>query len=300
MKEFLTIAVLVLCCSVVVAQEENEGKATDSTPAASSTFTAGALYATNASYYGQKAEEKTPYVALVASYRHRSGFYVNGMAYRLLNDSSKLASAYAAGAGFEFPLSKKLTADVGYSYTFFPTLSPFLQAANPHTASATLTYENWLTASLNVDYTFGKTQDIFVTPAISKQVVLKTFDSVTFILFTPEFNVTAGTQRFYEYYESDKQTRDSLLGKLLDRLPVNLPGNNPNNPNNPGNSGTTVEVKEANRFNLLSYNCKLPLAVYRKGMMFELSCQLSLLGNRVQSRPGKLNTFYGAAFYYQF
>lgn len=297
MKQFLTIALLVLCCSVVVAQEENEVKAIDSTPAARSTFTAGAQYATNASYYGQKAEEKTPYIALVASYRHRSGFYINGMAYRLLNDSSRLASAYAAGAGFEFPLSKRFTADFGYSYTFFPKLSPFLQAANPHTASAALTYENWLTASLNIDYSFGKTGDIFVTPGISKQVVLKTFDSVTFILFTPEFNVTAGTQRFYEYYESDKQTRDSLLGKLLDRLPVNLPGSNPNNPDN---SGSTVEVREANRFDLLSYNCKLPLAVYRKGMMFELSCQLSLLGNKVQSRPGKLNTFYGAAFYYQF
>lgn len=297
MKQFLTIAVLISCCSVVVAQEENEVKATDSTPSARSTFAVGALYATNASYYGQKAEEKTPYLALVASYRHRSGFYLNGMAYRLLNDSSRLASAYAAGAGFEFPLSSRLTADIGYSYTFFPRLSPFLQAANPHTANATLTYENWLSASLNFDYTFGKTQDMFVTPAISKQVVLKTFDSVTFILFTPEFNVTAGTQRFYEYYESDKQTRDSLLGKLLDRLPVNLPGNNPNNPDN---SGTTVDVKEASRFDLLSYNCKLPLAFYRKGMMFELSCQLSLLGDRVQSRPGKLNTFYGAAFYYQF
>lgn len=297
MKHFLTIAVLVLCCSAVVAQEEENVIAKDSTPSARSTFTAGALYANNASYYGQKAEEKTPYVALVASYRHRSGLYVNGMAYRLLNDSSKLASAYAAGAGFEFPLGKKFTADLGYSYTFFPRLSPFLQAANPHTASATITYEGWVTASLNFDYTFGKTQDYFITPAVSKQIVLKTFDSVTFFLFTPEFNVTAGTQRFYEYYETDKRERDSLLGKLLDRLPVNLPGNNPNNPDN---SGTTVDVKEASRFDLLSYNCKLPLAFYHKGMMFELSCQLSLLGDKVQAHPGKLNTFFGAAFYYQF
>ncbi len=61
----------------------------------------------------------------MASYHHRSGLPVNGMAYRLLNDSSKLASAYAAGAGFEFNIAKDLTADIGYTYTFFPKLSPF-------------------------------------------------------------------------------------------------------------------------------------------------------------------------------
>jgi hypothetical protein len=297
MKHFLTIAVFLSFCSVAVAQEENSVKAPDSTESGRSTFTAGVLYATNASYYGQKAEENTPYLALMASYRHRSGFYVSGMAYRLLNDSSKLASAYAAGAGFEFPLGKKFTADLGYSYTFFPKLSPFLQAANPHTASATLTYEGWLTASLNFDYTFGKTGDFFITPAVSKQIILKTFDSVTFLVFTPEFNVTAGTQRFYEYYESTRKKRDSVLGKVLDRLPVNLPGNNPNRPDDPE---TTVEVKEASRFDLLSYNCKLPLAFYYKKMVFELSCQFSLLGDKVQSHPGKLNSFFGAAFYYQF
>lgn len=297
MKHLLIITILVLLGIAGLAQTEQEVAATDSTPPEKSTFTIGAQYATNASYYGQKAIEKTPYVALVASYNHRSGFYVNSMAYRLLNDSAKLASAYAAGAGFTFRLSESLEADIGYTYTFFPKLSPFLQAANPHTASATLTLEKWITAAAAFDFTFGKTNDIFVTPAISKQIRLIGIDSNSMILFTPEINVTAGTQRFFEYYQEDKKVRDSILGKALGRLPVNLPL--PGNPNRPNNEANTT-IKSSTSFDLLSYNLKLPVVYYRPHCLFELSCLFSLLGQRVETNPGKLNTFFTASFYYQF
>ncbi|RZS65198.1 hypothetical protein EV199_5955 [Pseudobacter ginsenosidimutans] len=293
----MIITILVLSGIAGLAQTEQEAAATDSTPPEKSTFTIGAQYATNASYYGQKAIEKTPYVALVASYNHRSGFYVNSMAYRLLKDSSRLASAYAAGAGFTFNISKSLEADIGYTYTFFPKLSPFLQAANPHNASATLTLEKWITAAAAFDFTFGKTNDIFVTPAISKQIRLIDIDSNSMILFTPEINVTAGTQRFYEYYQEDKKTRDSILGKVFERLPVDLPI--PGNPNRPDNPPTTI-MKSSSSFDLLSYNLKLPVAYYRPHCLFELSCLFSLLGQKVETDPGKLNTFFTASFYYQF
>jgi hypothetical protein len=301
MKYLLIITILVLSGFTGVAQTNSQAVATDSTPASKSTLTLGAQYATNASYYGQKAEEKTPYIALVASYHHRSGLYVNGMAYRLLNDSSKLASAYAAGAGFEFKIAKDLTGDIGYTYTFFPKLSPFLQAANPHMASASLTLEKWITAELAFDYNFGKTKDLFITPAVSKQIVLLPIDSISGILFTPAFNITVGTQRFYEYYQVDKKKRDSILGKALGRVPIDLPiGGNPNNPNRPDNRSPTIHVIEASSFDLLSYNLKLPVAYYRPDCLFELSCLFSILGQNVATNPGKLNTFFTASFYYQF
>ena len=298
MKHLLIITILVLSGIAGLAQTEQEAAATDSSAPERSTFTIGAQYATNASYYGQKAIEKTPYIALVASYNHRSGVYVNSMAYRLLNDSSRLASAYAAGAGFAFKISKSLEADIGYTYTFFPKLSPFLQAANPHTASATLTLEKWITAAAAFDFTFGKTNDLFVTPAISKQISLITIDSNSMILFTPEINVTAGTQRFYKYYQEDKKVRDSILGKALGRLPIDLPL--PGNPNRPDDPPPTTTIKSSSSFDLLSYNLKLPVAYYRPHCLFELSCLFSLLGQKVETNPGKLNTFFTASFYYQF
>ncbi|WP_127130250.1 hypothetical protein [Pseudoflavitalea rhizosphaerae] len=296
MKHLLIIIILVLSCIAGLAQTEPEA-VQDSIPAEKSTFTIGAQYATNASYYGQKAIEKTPYIALVASYNHRSGVYVNSMAYRLLNDSSRLASAYAAGAGYAFKISKGLEADIGYTYTLFPKLSPFLQAANPHSASATLTLEKWITTATAFDFTFGKTNDFFVTPSVSKQIRLINIDSNSMILITPEINVTAGTQRFYEYYQEDKQVRDSILGKALGRLPVDLPL--PGNPNRPDN-GSTTTIKSSSSFDLLSYNLKLPVAYYRPHCLFELSCLFSLLGQKVETSAGKLNTFFTASFYYQF
>lgn len=296
MKHYLILTILVLSGVKGLAQTEGAAMDTDSVPG-KSTFTLGVQYATNASYYGQKALERTPYIALLASYQHRSGLYVNGMAYRLLNDSSKLASAYAAGAGFEFRLAPHLKADIGYTYTFFPKLSPFLQAANPHTASASLTLEKWITGSATLDYTFGKTQDIFVTPAISKQISLFPIDSVSGIIFTPEINISFGTQRFFEYYQEDKIVRDSILGKALGRIPINLPV--PGNPNRPGNT-TTTTVRSSTSFDLLSYNLKLPLAYYRTNCLVEVSCLFSLLGQKVETRPGKLNSFFTASFYYQF
>ncbi|MBO9635711.1 MAG: hypothetical protein J7578_21585 [Chitinophagaceae bacterium] len=295
MKHYLILTILVLSGIESIAQTEGAAVETDSVPEKSK-LTLGVQYATNASYYGQKSLEKTPYIALLASYQHRSGLYVNGMAYRLLNDSSKLASAYAAGAGFEFKLASHLKADIGYTYTFFPKLSPFLQAANPHTASASLTLEKWITGSASLDYTFGKTKDIFITPAISKQISLFSIDSVSGIILTPEINVSFGTQRFYEYYQEDKIVRDSILGKALGRLPINLPV--PGNPNRPGN--TTTVVKSSSSFDLLSYNLKLPLAYYRSNCLVEVSCLFSLLGQKVETRPGKLNNFFTASFYYQF
>jgi hypothetical protein len=301
MKYPLIITILVLSGFTGFAQTDSAAVTADSTPASKSTFTLGAQYATNASYYGQKAEEKTPYIALVASYHHRSGLYVNGMAYRLLNDSSKLASAYAAGAGFEFKIAKDLTADIGYTYTFFPKLSPFLQAANPHMASASLTLEKWITAEAGIDYNFGKTKDLFFTPAVSKQIILCSIDSISGILFTPQINITFGTQRFYEYYQEDKKKRDSILGKALGRIPIDLPiPGNPNNPNRPDDEPPTIHVIEASSFDLLSYNLKLPLAYYRPKCLFELSCLFSLLGQNVATNPNKLNTFFTASFYYQF
>ena len=47
--------------------------ATDSIPA-KSTLTLAAIYSNNASYYGQRAIENTPYAAIAANYQFKSGF----------------------------------------------------------------------------------------------------------------------------------------------------------------------------------------------------------------------------------
>lgn len=279
----------ILLFSIVCQAQTDSTLQKDTVPAEKSTFTVGASYANNANYYGQKSTERMAYVATVASYKHRSGFYLNGMAFRLLNDDEHFVSAYSAGAGFSFKLSKRLTADLSYNYTFYPKLSPFLQAANPHMASVNLSHSSWLTTSLNVDYAFGKTDDYFTTLGISKQINLFHLSNKDIVTITPLIDVTAGTQRFYKYYVTEKTVRDSLLGILT---PIfGTPG---------GGTTTTTTVEPHSSFDILSYNLKLPLAYNRASYLVEVACQLSLLGDKAQSDPGKINSFFTASFYYQF
>lgn len=291
MKRLLLLPLLFYSILLKAQTDSTAQQNSDSTAAKeTSAFTIGAVYANNANYYGLKSDEKMAYIATAAAYKHRSGFYLNGVAYRLLNDSNHFVSAYNAGAGFAFKLSKHLSADVSYSYTFFPKLSPFIQAANPHNANVTLSHTSWLTASLGADYAFGKTNDVFTTLGISKQISLFSITKKDIVTLTPVIDVTAGTQRFYTYYTQEKTIRDSVLGLL----PSLLGGGG-------GSSTTTTTTTKTNTsFDLLSYNLKLPLAYNRASYLVEFACQLSLLGQKVQSAPGKLNSFYTASFYYQF
>jgi hypothetical protein len=281
----------ILLFSVICHAQTDSTLQKDSVPAEKSTLTVGATYANNANYYGQKSTEKMAYAATVASYKHRSGFYLNGVAFRLLNDKDHFVSAYSAGAGFSFKLSKRLTADLSYNYTFYPKLSPFLQAANPHSASINLSHSSWLTTTLNADYAFGKTDDYFTTLGVSKQINLFHISNKDIITLTPLIDVTAGTQRFYKYYVTERTIRDSLLGTLLPPI-FGTPGG--------GTTTTTTTAKPFTSFDILSYNLKLPLAYNRASYLLEVACQLSLLGDKAQSDPGKLNSFYTASFYYQF
>ncbi|TXJ29200.1 MAG: hypothetical protein E6Q24_02030 [Chitinophagaceae bacterium] len=284
MKLPITIIFLAVC-SFGYAQQDSTVANSSETPR--STFTIGASYANNASYYGQKALEKTPYVAAVASYRHKSGLYATAMAYRLLHDSQTVASASSLGAGYAFNLSERLSADISYSHTFYPSHSPFLQAANADNASLGLTYTNWLSFSLNGDYAFGKTNDVFVTAGIGKMISLGSFSEKDLVTINPVIDVTAGTQRFYETYIEEKNFRDSLLGIIGPIL--GQPGSPP---------ATTTNTKTS--FDLLSYNLKLPLAYNRAHYMLELAYQLSVLGKKAQTGSGQVNSFVTASFYYQF
>ncbi len=291
MKLYLLITFCLLSGSGLVAQADTTTAPADSTPV-KNTFTVGLVYCNNASYYGQKGLEKNPYAAVAASWRFTSGFYLTGLAYRLLNDSSAAVSAESLGAGYSFKMSKHLSADIGYSHTVYPTYSPFIQAANPDNATASLTYENWLSTRVNIDYAFGKTQDYFVTAGTGKQINLGSISPKDIITLTPELSVTAGTQRFYQTYVTELRKRDSVLGVPLPPL---LGGSSS------GSSGSSsAKTTSTTQFNLLSYTLKCPLAYNRSRYVVELAAQFSVLSNKVQNTAGKVNSFLTASFYYQF
>lgn len=241
-------------------------------------FTIGALYCNNANYYGQVADEKTPYIALSGSVRMPFGLYFTGLAYKLLNDSNTV-SASALGAGYEFNITPKLTGDIGYNHTFYPSNSPFLQASNPDILSAALNYQHIFTTGLTFDYAFGKeTSDYFLTLSNSRAFDFYTKDQKAIFSITPQVDITAGTQKFYSSYREKR--------------------NNKGRPANPGQPA--IITMEQTNFGVLSYNFKVPVSYSRASYMLEAAYQLSVLGNNVASGTGSAHSFVTLSAYYQF
>jgi len=288
MKTFLLLLIAALGCRAGLAQTDTTAATADSVKPAS-TLTIGTVYANNASYYGQKAAEKTPYLAVAASYRHKSGLYLSGLTYKLLNDkSSSSVSAASLGAGISGKLGKRFSADLSYNHTFYPALSPLLQAGNPDNASLGLVYENWLNIGLTGDYAFGKTNDAFATASLSKAINLFSISKKDIVTVTPSADIVAGTQHFYETYITQQKLRDSVLGIILTPI-TGSPS-----------SGSNTKTVSTTTFNILSYNFKLPLAYNRSHYVIEAAYQLSVLSNYAQTEPGKTNSFFTCSFYYQF
>ena len=287
MKSIIVFTIMAISSGYCFGQTDSAGETTDSIPA-KSTVTLGAVYANNASYYGQKSKENTPYLAVAANYQLKSGIYFTAQSYKLLNENTSTVSAASLGAGVGFNLSKNLSADLSYSHSFYPQYSPLLQAANLDNASIALSYDGWIKPTLTGDYAFGKTSDAFVTGAVSKAINLFSIGNKDIVTITPSTDVVAGTQHFYQTYVTKKKLRDSLLGIL----PVPPFGNPP-----AGNNTNTVETID---FNILSYNFKFPLAYNRAHYVVEAAYQLSLLSNHVEAAPGTVNSFLTFSFYYQF
>ena len=288
MKRLIIIAAMAISSGICFGQTDSASStATDSIPA-KSTLTLAAVYSNNASYYGQRAAESTPYAAVAANYQLKSGFYLTGQTYKLLNEKTSSVSAASLGAGFNFKLAKKLTTDLSYSHSFYPDYSPLLQAANVDNASIVLSYDSWIKPTLTGDYAFGKTSDAFVTGGISKAINLFSIGKKDIVTITPSADVVGGTQHFYQTYLTQQKLRDSVLGILTDPL-----FGSPSSSNN-------VDTVATTNFNILSYNFKFPIAYNRAHYVLEAAYQISVLSNKAQANAGKANSFLTFSFYYQF
>ena len=127
MKQILVILTLLGLSLAGQSQKDSTSVVPSDNSMPTSTFTIGLSMVSNADYYGQRSEEKMPYAAAVASYKHRSGFFVNALSYRLFNKKGEgFGSAYGAALGVDLDLKKGWAAELGYQHTFFPkTFSVF-------------------------------------------------------------------------------------------------------------------------------------------------------------------------------
>ena len=288
MKSIIIFTAFTLYNVFAFAQTDATIPTSESEIAKKNTLTLGTVYANNASYYGQKSDENTAYVAMAANYRFKSGFYLTGQAYKLLKEQTSTVSASSLGAGVNFKLSERLTADLSYNHSFYPANSTLLQAGNADNVSFSLTHESWLNVSLTGDYAFGKTNDGFATGALSKSINLFSIGKKDIVTINPSADIVAGTQHFYQTYRTEQKIRNTLLGIIP-------------NPLTGGSSQDSISNTVAKTsFNILSYNFKLPLAYNRSHYVVEAAYQLSVLSKKAESGTGKNNSFVTLSFYYQF
>ncbi|MFC7523088.1 hypothetical protein ACFQRK_03995 [Parapedobacter sp. GCM10030251] len=281
MRLFLAITMVGVATLTGHAQSDSTGRKTS--------LTLASIYSTNASYYGQTAEERLPYVLLNATLRTPYYFYLTAGGYKLLTIDDG-ASAAQLGAGFEFELGKNVELGLGYIRSFYAKNSPLLQAANTDNVSASLAVEHAFKTELTGDYMFGKEADYFVTLGNSKKVKIGQFNPEDMIVIEPGIDVVAGTQRYYQYYVSERQR----LGRLVDLLPVSPPGL--------GRSGAetdTVAVQSTD-FKMISYTFTLPVYYFRASYAVAVTYQLSVLDPNVEAISRKPRSFLSIGFYYQF
>lgn len=280
-KIFLSLSSIVIYHSFCFGQNVDTTAATNVTTDSArkkTTITLAAIYSNNANFYGQTADEPLPYLALSGTIRLPAGIYLSALGYRLLGDSS-FVSASALSLGYGFHITPKLSADASYTHTFYPAGSPFLQASSPGIASAALQYDYAITTAVTVDYTFGEEQDYYLTLANSKNFDIQLSGGTAILSITPQVDVIAGTQKFYETYLIEKKNK----GK----------GKAP-----PGQTKTVTT--SYNQFGFISYNCNLPISYSRSHYMIEAAYQLSVLGNNAVTGAGKANSFLTLSAYYQF
>lgn len=247
------------------------------------TFTLGSIICNNADYYGQVADEKMPYIALTGIVRFPSGIYTSALAYKITTDSN-LISAGGVTAGYEFNIVKNVKADVSFSHTFYPENSLLLQASNPELLSGTLTYTHLWNTGMNFDYAFGKSNDYFTVLSNSKNFDFNTSKNKAVISITPQIDIAAGTQEFYETYITKKEKINNGKGKGAT-----------------GSTGATTTVTTSyKKYDMLSYNFKLPVSYSRSHYMIEAALQLSALGSHAAANAGTVQSFFSVIAYYQF
>lgn len=278
----LTSMIVLICVAAfkVQAQEDSVKR---------TTVTLAALYSSNVSYYGQATNEKLPYVLVNATVRFPIGFYLSAGSYKLLNYGSGISET-DLGAGFDHDFNDKFTAGIAYTRSFYPENSPLLQAANKNNVNLSVNYVwPWFKSSVNADYAFGQQNDVFISLGHTKEISLGSlFNEKNSLYLEPEIELVAGTRHFYETYTIEKSKREKANGKSK-------------GPASPGNSNSTITTTVAyDRFNLLSYNLKLPLSLSRANYIAEISYQLSVLGSKAEAELKRQQSFFGLAFYYQF
>ena len=281
MKFNLTLLLFSLSIAAIAQQPVRDSVKTSSKP----TLTLATIYSSNANYYGQTTAERLPYLLAYGGLAFNSGFSISATGYKILNADGAGTGADLT-AGFDFDLSKNLSAGLSYTRSFFPENSFFLQSQNLNMFSGKLGYDfNWLTAGFNADYSPGQDGALFLSFDVKKSIELITFNQSDYISIEPAFEVIGSTQQITSTEEVPPSNQNKGIGII--KLPGRRIDQKPE-----------YRTVESTSFGILSYNMRLPVAYNTRKFMVEAGYQASLISRNTEASFKNPRSFFSLGLYY--
>lgn len=282
MKFYITLLLLFpLAVAAVAQQPARDSLKVKDKP----TLTLATIYSSNTNYYGQTGVERLPYILAYGGLAFNSGFFISATGYKILNVDGASSGADLT-AGFDFNLSRKLSAGISYTRSFFPDSSFFLQSENLNMFSGKLGYDfDWLTAGLNADYNPGQERALYLSFDVKKSIELIAFNQSDYISIEPGFEVISSTQQITSSEEIPPSNENKGIGI------IKLPGRG-------FNQSPEYRTVKSTSFGILSYNLKLPVAYSTGKFMVEAGYQASVISRETETSFKNPRSFFSLGLYY--
>ncbi len=244
----------------------------------------GVTAGSDASFFGRTSPKRYRYYTADAIYNDKTGIFAYSTIWKV-SGSYPTLDEIDLGAGYVYHLTKKLSGTASYSHFFFNINEQIIKSQSTNDIDMKNTYEfKWFKASIATDFLFGKSNDFFVTPAISKYYETKfgIFDDKDYLSFTPGISMILGTQNFVETYTVDQRA-------------------DPNPALGFGSDTDNFLTAHANReFNVLNYSFRLPIAYNRPHYTLEMNTKYSIPVNVEGQLKNHREVFFNLTFYYLF
>jgi hypothetical protein len=259
---------------------------TDTTvaPVKKQSVSVGVTAGSDASFFGRTSPKRYRYYTADLIYNAKSGFFAYGTIWKV-SGSYPTLDEVDVGGGYVYHLWKNLSGSASYTHFFFNRDAQIIKSLSTNDLDMKATYD-WrlFKSSMSFDYLFGKANDIFLTPSISRHIEpgWGVFDNKDYLTFTPTISMILGTQNFVEHYSNNERE-------------------DPNPDTGFGHDSDDLRTAHANRqFNVLNYSFKLPIAYNRPHYTFEVSTKYSIPVNVEGQLKNHKEVFLNLTFYYLF
>lgn len=292
MKYVYAFALLIICLNAGAAgkgwfaldKHHNRIVADTDSVVKKQSVSVGITAGSDASFFGRTSPKRYPYYTGDVIYNAKSGFFAYGSIWKVAGSFPKL-DEIDVGGGYVYRLSKRFTGAVSYTHFFFNRDAQIIKSLSTNDIDFKNNYDfKIVKSSVAFDYLFGKANDIFVTPSISKYIEPKwgVFDNNDYLTFTPTVSMILGTQNFVEHYSNNER-------------------DDPNSGNGYGHEGDDFGTAHGNRqFKALNYSFKLPIAYNRPHYTLEASTKYSIPVNVEGQLKNHREVFFNLTFYYLF